>query len=63
MTTQDSRDSDQKSEMPKEHKADLPSERPGRDIDMACAVLFCASCQYLNGEFFTRMFTVLANNL
>lgn len=36
--------------MPKEKKETLPSGRPGRDIDMAAAVLFCASCQYLNGK-------------
>lgn len=49
MTTQESGDN-QKSEMPKEKKETLPSGRPGRDIDMAAAVLFCASCQYLNGQ-------------
>jgi len=49
MTTQESGDN-QKSEMPKEKKEGLPSGRPGRDVDMAAAVLFCASCQYLNGQ-------------
>ncbi|KAK3044088.1 hypothetical protein LTS18_002214, partial [Coniosporium uncinatum] len=49
MTTQDSGDN-QKSEMPKEAKGGLPSGRPGNDRDMAAAVLFCASCQYLNGQ-------------
>ncbi|KAF2447348.1 short chain dehydrogenase/reductase [Karstenula rhodostoma CBS 690.94] len=50
MTTGESRDDNQKSEMPKEHKGGLPSGRPGKDRDMAAAVLFCASCQYLNGQ-------------
>lgn len=49
MTTQASNDN-QKSEMPKEHKEGLPSQRPGNDRDMAAAVLFVASCQYLNGQ-------------
>jgi len=49
MTTQES-DDKQKSQMPKEQKGDLPSGRPGNDRDMAAAVLFCASCQYLNGQ-------------
>ncbi|KAF2499349.1 NAD(P)-binding protein [Lophium mytilinum] len=49
MTTQESKDN-QKSEMPKEHKGMLPSQRPGNDRDMAAAILFAASCQYLNGQ-------------
>lgn len=49
MTTEESGDN-QKSEMPKEAKEGLPSGRPGNDRDMAAAVLFCASCQYLNGQ-------------
>ncbi|KAF2804342.1 NAD(P)-binding protein [Mytilinidion resinicola] len=49
MTTQESKDN-QKSEMPKEHKEGLPSQRPGNDRDMAAAILFAASCQYLNGQ-------------
>ncbi|OBW68034.1 MAG: Uncharacterized protein AUREO_018920 [Aureobasidium pullulans] len=49
MTTGESKD-DQKSELPKEHKGDLPSQRPGKESDMAAAVLFCAACQYLNGQ-------------
>lgn len=49
MTTQESGDN-QKSEMPKEHKEGLPSQRPGNDRDMAAAILFCVSCQYLNGQ-------------
>ncbi|KAF2144279.1 uncharacterized protein K452DRAFT_349990 [Aplosporella prunicola CBS 121167] len=51
MTTQESGDN-QKSEMPKEHKEGLPSSRPGNDRDMAAAILFAASCQYLNGQNF-----------
>lgn len=57
MTTQESSDENQKSEMPKDAKGGLPSGRPGRDIDMAAAVLFCASCQYLNGQNSTFEFT------
>jgi len=49
MTTQDSGE-DQKSSMEKERKGDLPSGRPGKDEDMAAAVLFAVSCQYLNGQ-------------
>ncbi|KAF2873212.1 hypothetical protein BDV95DRAFT_593570 [Massariosphaeria phaeospora] len=49
MTTQES-DENQKSQMPKEQKEGLPSQRPGNDRDMAAAVLFVASCQYLNGQ-------------
>ncbi|KAF2086463.1 NAD(P)-binding protein [Saccharata proteae CBS 121410] len=50
MTTQDSDDQTQKSSMPKEAKGELPAGRPGNDRDMAAAVLFAASCQYLNGQ-------------
>ncbi|KAF1981681.1 NAD(P)-binding protein [Aulographum hederae CBS 113979] len=49
MTTQESKDN-QKSEMPKDHKGMLPSQRPGNDRDMAGAILFAATCQYLNGQ-------------
>lgn len=49
MTTQESGE-DQKSAMPKERKGNLPSRRPGNDRDVAAAVLFAASCQYLNGQ-------------
>ncbi|ORY18813.1 hypothetical protein BCR34DRAFT_504252 [Clohesyomyces aquaticus] len=49
MTTQKS-DDQQKSHMPKDHKGGLPSQRPGKDQDMAAAILFAASCQYLNGQ-------------
>lgn len=41
---------DQKSSIPKEQRSGLPSGRPGNDRDMAAAVLFAASCQYLNGQ-------------
>lgn len=49
MTTQES-DDKQKSQMDKEHKGGLPSGRPGNDRDMAAAILFTATCQYLNGQ-------------
>ncbi|KAF2749027.1 short chain dehydrogenase/reductase family [Sporormia fimetaria CBS 119925] len=49
MTTQES-DENQKSQMPKEKKEGLPSQRPGNDRDMAAAILFAVSCQYLNGQ-------------
>jgi NAD(P)-dependent dehydrogenase (short-subunit alcohol dehydrogenase family) len=49
MTTEGS-GGDQKSQIPKEEKEELPSGRPGHDRDMAAAVLFCAGCQYLNGQ-------------
>ena len=50
MTTDDSRDDNQKSEMPKESKERLPAQRPGKDQDMAAAILFVVCCQYLNGQ-------------
>lgn len=49
MTTSES-DENQKSQMPKEQKEGLPSQRPGNDRDMAAAILFATSCQYLNGQ-------------
>jgi NAD(P)-dependent dehydrogenase (short-subunit alcohol dehydrogenase family) len=49
MTTEES-DDKQKSQMPKEKKEGLPSQRPGNDRDMAAAILFAVSCQYLNGQ-------------
>ncbi|KAF2273277.1 short chain dehydrogenase/reductase family [Westerdykella ornata] len=49
MTTQES-DDKQKSQMPKEKKEMLPSQRPGKDTDMAAAILFTVCCQYLNGQ-------------
>lgn len=51
MTAGDSKD-DQKSELPKDKYAHLPSGRPGNDRDMANAVLFAATNQYLNGQVF-----------
>ncbi|KAK7916849.1 gluconate 5-dehydrogenase [Apiospora marii] len=42
---------DQKSHIPKEKYADkVPAARPGKDEDMAQAVLFFAANQYLNGQ-------------
>ena len=49
MTAKESKDN-QKSELPKDKKADLPSRRPGNDRDMASAILFTATNQYLNGQ-------------
>ncbi|KAK7730621.1 hypothetical protein SLS57_001451 [Botryosphaeria dothidea] len=51
MTTQESGE-DQKSSMPKEHKEGLPAQRPGNDRDMASAILFAVTNQYLNGQNF-----------
>ena len=49
MTTKESGD-DQKSHIPREKYADkVPARRPGEDRDMANAVLFAATNQYLNG--------------
>ena len=43
----------QKSHIPKEKYAEkVPAARPGRDEDMAQAVLFCVANQYLNGQTF-----------
>ncbi len=49
MTAKESKEN-QKSELPKDKKADLPSRRPGNDRDMASAILFMATNQYLNGQ-------------
>ena len=49
MTTGDSKEN-QKSEMPKEKYEHLPARRPGNDKDMANAILFAATNQYLNGQ-------------
>ncbi|MCJ1305966.1 hypothetical protein MMC08_008783 [Hypocenomyce scalaris] len=49
MTAKESKDN-QKSELPKDQMADLPSRRPGHDRDMASAILFTATNQYLNGQ-------------
>lgn len=42
--------SDQKSHIEKEKYAKVPARRPGKDQDMAGAVLFTATNQYLNGQ-------------
>lgn len=49
MTTGESKDN-QKSELPKEKYDHLPSRRPGNDRDMANAILFTVTNQYLNGQ-------------
>ena len=42
---------DQKSELPKEKfEGKVPARRPGNDRDMANAILFAASNQYLSGQ-------------
>jgi NAD(P)-dependent dehydrogenase (short-subunit alcohol dehydrogenase family) len=49
--TADESGEDQKSHIPKEKYADkVPAARPGRDEDMAQAILFFAANQYLNGQ-------------
>ena len=49
MTADDS-DEKQKSSIPKEEfEGKVPANRPGKDEDMAQAVLFSVGCQYLNG--------------
>jgi len=40
----------QKSALPKDKKQELPASRPGNDRDMANAILFAATNQYLNGQ-------------
>jgi NAD(P)-dependent dehydrogenase (short-subunit alcohol dehydrogenase family) len=42
--------SDQKSHIEKEKYEKVPAHRPGKDQDMAGAVLFVATNQYLNGQ-------------
>ena len=53
MTMKESRD-DQKTEMPSEKVLGkghpVPAERPGRDEEMAQAVIFLAKNMYVNGE-------------
>lgn len=49
MTTGGSKDN-QKSEIPKDKYEHLPGGRPGKDGDIANAVLFAATNQYLNGQ-------------
>lgn len=53
MTTQES-GANQKSHIPKEqHEGKTPAARPGNDRDMANAVLFTATNQFLNGQTIT----------
>ncbi|KAL9104591.1 MAG: hypothetical protein Q9163_000456 [Psora crenata] len=49
MTTGESKDN-QKSEIPAEKYGHLPARRPGNDKDMANAILFAVTNQYLNGQ-------------
>lgn len=49
MTAGESKDN-QKSEIPAEKYEHLPARRPGNDRDMANAILFAATNQYLNGQ-------------
>ncbi|KAL3422736.1 hypothetical protein PVAG01_06892 [Phlyctema vagabunda] len=49
MTAQES-GSDQKSHIEKEKYEKVPARRPGTDQDMAGAILFAATNQYLNGQ-------------
>ena len=49
MTAKDSDDA-QKSHIEKEKYEKIPARRPGRDEDMAGAILFAACNQYLNGQ-------------
>ncbi|KAH8660577.1 hypothetical protein BX600DRAFT_514168 [Xylariales sp. PMI_506] len=48
--TADESGQDQKSHIPKDKYAKVPARRPGKDEDMAQAVLFFAANQYLNGQ-------------
>ena len=49
--TADESDENQKSFIPKEQfEEKVPARRPGRDQDMAGAVLFAVTNQYLNGQ-------------
>lgn len=50
MTAMSSDPTSMKSELEKEDFLGIPSERPGSDRDMANAVLFLATNQYLNGQ-------------
>jgi NAD(P)-dependent dehydrogenase (short-subunit alcohol dehydrogenase family) len=49
MTTGGESGADQKSHIEKEKYEKVPARRPGKDEDMAGAVLFAATNQYLNG--------------
>ena len=50
MTAYTSDETTNKSHLEKEQFAGIPSQRPGNDKDMANAVLFFATNQYLNGQ-------------
>jgi len=50
MTTGGKSGEDQKSHIEKDKYAKVPARRPGKDQDMAGAVLFTAANQYLNGQ-------------
>ncbi|TQV94542.1 hypothetical protein V2A60_005580 [Cordyceps javanica] len=51
MTTKEESDDRQKSFLPKDKmEGQIPAQRPGRDEDMAHAVLFAAANQYFNGQ-------------
>jgi NAD(P)-dependent dehydrogenase (short-subunit alcohol dehydrogenase family) len=51
--TADESDEYQKSHIPKEkYEGKFPAARPGKDVDMAQAVLFAVTNQYLNGQNF-----------
>ncbi|PKS11280.1 hypothetical protein jhhlp_003042 [Lomentospora prolificans] len=52
MTTEGS-DEAQKSHLSKDSGSGSPAERPGKDEDMASAILFCAANQFINGQNFT----------
>jgi len=54
MTTGGESGANQKSHIPKDKfEGKVPAKRPGNDRDMAGAVLFCATNQYLNGQTIT----------
>ncbi|TEY57686.1 hypothetical protein BOTCAL_0208g00020 [Botryotinia calthae] len=50
MTTGGESGQDQKSHIEKEKYEKVPAKRPGKDEDMAGAILFAATNQYLNGQ-------------
>lgn len=50
MTAGGESDENQKSQIPKEKYEKVPAKRPGKDQDMAGAILFAVCNQYLNGQ-------------
>jgi len=50
MTAKEESDSTNKSSLPKDKMSSIPAQRPGHDRDMANAVLFLATNQYMNGQ-------------